>query len=51
MTYDQEYALAIALYSTTKMVESLKTTNLKRTALYHCQQAQAIRRELKGATA
>jgi hypothetical protein len=49
MNNDQAYALSIALEASLIMVASLKQTNFKRTAAYHCRQAQAIRRQIREA--
>lgn len=49
MQADQTYALAIALEATLIMVAATKQTNFRRTAAYHCCQAQAIRRLIREA--
>jgi hypothetical protein len=48
MSLDQQYALGISLASTTIMIAALKQTNMKRTAAYHCREAQSLRRQIEG---
>ena len=49
MQLDAHYAAQIALEATLIMVAATKATNLRKTAAFYCREAQALRRQLRGA--